>query len=78
VLPVGSYIRDVEEGDIYYMLAISAPGATLDDDVLKHAITLTVAQVKVFGPVVADLVSGRITLNQALDALKQMVASAQG
>jgi hypothetical protein len=73
LLPLGAYIHELEEGNIYYLLPIPASGGTLDEDDLVQAIALAVVQVKVFGSVVAQLVSGQVSLDQALGALKRLV-----
>jgi hypothetical protein len=77
-LPIGAYVRDVQEGDIYYTLGVAVPGGVVDDAQLAHAIALAVSTVKNVGPVVEALVTGQISMQQALDGLKRALARAEG
>lgn len=76
-LTMGAYIRDVDAGDIYYMLGVQVRNGQVDDQELAEAIAYTVAVVKSLGPTVTALVEGQATLNDALEALRRALANAR-
>lgn len=75
VLPIGTFIRDLDDGDIYYMVSLRAAGGVVDDEELAAAIAVAVINAA-FGPAVQRLASGELSLNQALSMLKQLQADA--
>lgn len=76
-LTMGAYIRDVDAGDIYYMLGVQVRSGQVDDEELAEAIAYTVAVVKSFGPPVTGLAEGRVSLDDALEALRRAIATAR-
>jgi hypothetical protein len=77
VLPIGAYVRDVEAGDIYYLLGIRAPGGNLDEEEFVEAIAHAVKTVLAFGPMVEAMVQGRLSLDDALQTLKQALTESR-
>ena len=70
----GAFVRNVEEGDIYYMTGVMAPHALISADELDVAIGTAVAAAQAVGPVVAAIVHGRLKLEEALEILRRAMA----
>lgn len=68
-LALGSFVRDPRDGEIVYVASIPASGSTLTDEMLARLIASAVGAVSVFAPVFKALLSGRITLSQAMAGL---------
>jgi hypothetical protein len=70
----GRFAFDRDHAAVFFSTAVRLVGGPGDDLRLGQAIAFTVSAVRAVGPVVRDLVRGRLSLTQALDILNRAVA----
>jgi hypothetical protein len=68
--PRGYLEYDRGRDTIFFWTVVTLTGGSADDRRLTEAIILAVLAAKGVGPIVADVASGRITLNQALAKIR--------
>jgi hypothetical protein len=68
-LALGSFTRDHHDGEIRYEISLLLLGSMLSDEQLEASILITVAAVMHHAPVINNLLTGRVSLKQALDDL---------